>query len=318
MNKRLLLLILGGVILTCRLAAQNIIAANRLLVRDSVALRGYWIRDVNNDSLLEHAGAHTISTDGALKKYIKQKTSKTGNNEEDITVLHAFRRNTTNPYLTDQINLKIISADSIVTPVTLRTGSADLFTASGKAPFSITGTYINRERGTVMDLNVMFLPMTLIGVVPYNTAQRFVYYRDTLLLNAKGYYGTMSITASWRDSAQIAKKDTLVAMSIEIVNNTPDWLVTVFANIVPPMSAVKFKQRLSLMRTGSMTETINLFPVAGMSDHTYMNMMNNNNCQIRIFKNGTETGGPATSPPSLVFDTTWKEVKIIVSHAPND
>ncbi|WP_160711310.1 hypothetical protein [Chitinophaga solisilvae] len=319
MSKQLLLLAALYLVSTGYAPAQNVITAGRITVRDSLFLGNRWIKAVNNENDMRYASPQTISTDGALKNYLRTEISNAADKPDRISLLHTFRRYTANPYLQGTIHLTVTSEDSIVTPITLRMQEANLFKPKGRPPFSVAGSYVNNTPGTVVDILIKDDLGQLSQLQPANFTQRFARYKDTIQLDTYLLYGGFRIEASMRDEPPVPASDTLVTLSIDIINATEHDLVQTVDNILPPRYGVVYKKQMVLHRSEPLPFAMSRVPVAVLPDGRFVYMGNNDRIMYQVFKNGEEFKFQSGSDWLYIdLDPTWKELKIIAVYEPND
>ncbi|RBL88523.1 hypothetical protein [Chitinophaga flava] len=166
MKQFLIYSILFTILTTHFTFAQSNISANRVAIKDSLSLKGAWINSINNDSTLKSASDKSISTDGALKKYILQALNDTANNRFSLQSLfdifsmkpRAMKVDIHCRYVpgktAQSYDFEFISSDSIVTTLTTRPGKVGWEYVFGKPPFTIKCKSVAVDSGWFTYLNM--------------------------------------------------------------------------------------------------------------------------------------------------------------------
>lgn len=233
--------------------AQGSINTRVLIVYDSLSLAGKWIKKINDDSLLQQAGEKSISTDGAIKKYINKKIV-THVEPEALAVYCKFYTDDANPSLKDSIQFRITSSDGMITPVNLRYLTADWLYAYGKPPFRIESSFVNNNPGHMLQLNIYNMSEHYNQSTIYNIRERAGYFKDTLRLSEAGWRRGVMINAVYKNARNPSTGDTLVPINITLENLTTTQTLEVSGNSVPPGSTITYRELMYLSRTGP-TET---------------------------------------------------------------
>gem|GEM_PF-6948173 len=189
--------------------AQSNISTNRIVIKDSLSLDGKWIKRINNDSTLQTAGEQSVSTDGAIKKYIDNATSGGGGvspseiakmmmNPDALDVVVRFW---TGQWMTPLINfnLSFLSSDGIKSTYYVSGyHPKETFPVYGKPPFSLYVAIQNVTTDSVLAINLSTTEQS--SVIGYENYSNFVLIKpgNTAVITADRLRGNLLIgIESW-------------------------------------------------------------------------------------------------------------------------
>ncbi len=188
--------------------AQNNITANRLLVKDSLSLKGKWIGQINNDSTLSVVSEKSISTDAALMKYINQATTGGGSvspadiarmvvdpNALQVEVNFGGWQYLSSPF---NFDLNFLSSDGIKSTYRVfGRRPSDVFTVYGKPPFSLYTYIVNETADSLFSIGISSSEQAYTMQSPY---ANFILVKpgDTAYIPADGLRSSLMINIEFR------------------------------------------------------------------------------------------------------------------------
>jgi hypothetical protein len=329
--------------------AQSNITANRITVKDSLALAGKWIKQINNDSTLQHAGEQSLSTDGALKKYIHRAmaTPVTGVSSRMDSVLTVdpvnrqlmmaaaaqgealtlsrlidqlfFNRQALKIMFTsgmqDTLKLVVTSSDSITTTVVQPMYEAtDYLYIYGKPPFSIKGKIRNKFQDKY--LYVSFMPVNNTRLPMAYSWESDLYRDDSVEINMQGVRGDIDIFCSYRELQE--PQDVYKFSGGHIINNTRQTTLAWLDNSVIPAG-----ERMVLKKVRDKRDESNALYFTVNNQITFSNGDYGRDgkpvtpIRMQLYKNGqlylTKIIGPDDDNSSSVpIDSTWDSYDVII------
>lgn len=178
-----ILLLIGSIV-----HAQGNVVTNRLTIKDSLSLNGKWISQINQDSTLQFAGPNSVSTDGAIRKFIQQAVNKPaagkGTRSDSVLTIDPATRQIAISKLTaggistaelmdktlfirhalkifffseqpDSLACQVTSIDGQVTRFMMYTNMSDYIYAAGTPPFTLTADASNSFPNKLLTASLM-------------------------------------------------------------------------------------------------------------------------------------------------------------------
>ncbi|RAJ75544.1 hypothetical protein CLV59_109158 [Chitinophaga dinghuensis] len=182
------------------LFGQSNISTNRIVIKDSLSLDGKWIKRINNDSTLKTAGEQSLSTDGALKKYIDKVASGGGMSREELVnmlinpnCLEVRFQYSSRPITdtSEKFTIHIESSDGIKTDYDISGYYPwEIFYAYGAPPFKMD----MEVKNTTIDSVLYFYMSASNRLMQYNIKESAALSGDTVKLHVTDLKGQVDIS----------------------------------------------------------------------------------------------------------------------------
>ncbi|RAJ75545.1 hypothetical protein CLV59_109159 [Chitinophaga dinghuensis] len=305
--------------------AQTTVTANRVVIKDSLALDGKWIKRINNDSTLRTAGEQSVSTDGALKKYIDKVASGGGMSHEELIEAHL------NPSClevtfeygykaivdsSNKITLNIESSDGVKTIYDVSNDfPLAILYAYGKPPFSLHTEIRNNTLDSMIGLHVD----------ARNKMQRYYIYDsnsmpgDTMRLNLSDLRGTVNISVN--AFLPLSNQNFFAARAI-IKNLSKDHVIDL--NVGSSVGRYVYPGKVDnelhyLQDPNDFTIRCSAVRTAKYGD-CYLSGLIYSDVRLKVYKNGALVWNGILSAfsndyASVSIDASWKEYEIILEDA---
>jgi hypothetical protein len=336
------ILLLAPVLLT----AQTNIAANRVIIKDSLSINGTWIKRINNDSTLQFADGQSLSVDGALKKYIQHTaiataivsnrtdsaltleaggrtlamTALSGGSLSDREIVdrvffnkHGIEITVSQPATLDSLHLVVTSSDNISTPMVF--GRLNNLWAYGKPPFSLQANIVNHTPHSAINFDLRSTnSYSERGGTTYYLNQK-VYTGDTMNLDLHRLRGRMSLTFTLKDTINEnpAVPDKIIRKYFN--NRSGKFFLSIGATALPPGEKAIYKDRVFLSDDGTTTLSIEVrtMLVYLNGDYAY-DWGPTTPYRITVLKNGGiyKTLTEQDTDFDLLIDNTWDDIEIIL------
>ncbi|WP_147243469.1 hypothetical protein [Chitinophaga flava] len=317
--------------------AQSVLNVNRLIVKDSIAINGNWIRHFGNDNTMQHASDQSVSTSAAWKQYIDRATQpgKTSRTDSMLTLIPTTGALALAPVplmpdfddrllvpplfkliirpekdsmigFFDPITFTVTSSDGIVTPLVVRGNQPDVAFAKGRPPFKISCSFINNHPGKTIQLSST---QTLKGQETFA-----VVYRSLDTWQQANYLDTIQFSMSnlhdyIRFRMVIKDIDTAPTMRLKIYNRS-NYIYYIRSNpafYLLPGESCNTLYPISKFEKFGLSASYMISSVYGLNALYADGKIRYN---VKLYKNGELI---SSSPlfQSFMLDASWKDATII-------
>ncbi|WP_212006510.1 hypothetical protein [Chitinophaga sp. HK235] len=320
--------------------AQSVLNVNRLIVKDSIAINGKWIRQFGNDSTMQRASDQSVSTSAAWKQYIDHnmkvtQPGKTSRTDSMLTLLPATRELALAPVRVapefdsrlllpplfklimrpeedsmvgffDPITFNVTSSDGITTPIVVKGNQPDVAFAKGQPPFKLSCSFINNHPGQTIRLSSRVGFQEQVSFAPVYSALatwQQADYLDTIQFTMSNLYGFIRFRMAIKDI------DTAPTMRLKIYNRS-NYIYYTKSNpnlyLLPGESCnTLYPARISEkfgIAASRMISSIYGFNALYTDEKIQYN--------VKLYKNGVQISSTSLFE-SFMLDETWKEAIII-------
>jgi hypothetical protein len=339
-----ILLLMGSVV-----HAQSNVVTNRLVVKDSLSLNGNWISQINQDSTLQFAGPNSVSTDGAIRKFIQQAVHKPaagkGIRADSVLTIdpatrqiamsklaaggsisttelvdktlfnrHALRVNFDNA-LPDSLSCLVTSSDGQVTSFIMQAKMSDYIYAPGIPPFTLKADVPHVYPTLRMTVGLGPYSNYIDGSKMLNGLQWSPNYGDTVHMEMTNLVWDVNFQTYLRDTTgDYGYKN----VEVNYKNNSDKLTIVMQYDRIVPGVKHSFRdfQYLPAGRTNSIDFKIN--KMVSSANSVQRGVIPEVPYRIRIYKNGSLYYQEAYAPGinwnsyNFVIDDSWNSYDIVL------
>jgi hypothetical protein len=340
----IILTLMGSVV-----CAQTNVVTNRLTIKDSLSLNGKWISQVNEDSTLQFAGPNSVSTDGAIRKFIQQVVHKPavgkGTRSDSVLTIdpatrqiamsklaaggsisttelvdktlfnrHALKVNFNNN-LSDSLSCLVTSSDGQITSFVMLADRGDYIYAAGVPPFTLKTDIPHIYPGLRMTAGLSPYSNYIEQAKMLNSLRWSGNYGDTIHMKITNLVWDVNFQADVRDTTEDYGYKNIV---VTYKNNSDKLTIVMEGDRIVPGMQHSFRDFLYLPPGATNSINVNITKVVSSTNgvqHGYIPLIP---YRISIYKNGSlfsqEVYAPDISPNyyNFVIDASWNSYEIVL------
>lgn len=340
-----ILLLVSGVV-----CAQSNVITNRLTIRDSLSLDGQWISQINRDSTLQLAGPNSVSTDGAIRKFIQQTINKPaagkGTRSDSVLTIdpatrqiamsklsaggsmpttalvaktlfkrHALKVNFSNN-LSDSLSCLVTSSDGQTTNFVMQANTGDFIYAAGIPPFTLQADIPNTYAGSRLTAGITPYTNYIESAKMFNRLRWSASYGETMHMKVPSLVWDVNFQVGVRDTTE---DNGYSNIGVTYKNNSSKLAIIIQdGDQVVPGLQHSFGDFVYLPTGATKSIDIYINELVNMATAVQYTRVPTTSCRISIYKNGSLFSQNVYTPDvssnmyNLVIDNSWNSYEIVL------